>query len=78
MPLIFLPFCLSCPLQNGICWSSDCLRGPRGSQPDRGHRVLRCPSLESVLLCGIQHCDCTGNEKLQPLVMNADKREEGF
>lgn len=52
-------------LQNGICRSSDCLCGPRGPRPDRGDRMLRCPTLESVLLHRIQHCDSSGNEKLK-------------
>lgn len=52
-------------LQNGICWSSDCLCGPRGPRLDRGDRMLRCPTLEGVLLHRIQHCDSSGNDKLK-------------
>lgn len=56
-PLIFLHV----SFQDGICWSSDCMCGPWGPRSDRGDRVLRGPTLESVLLHWIQHCDCTGN-----------------
>lgn len=50
--------------------------GPRGPRPDRGHRMLRHPTLESVLLHRKQHCDSTGNEKLQPLIMKGEEKEE--